>query len=218
MLEHLSEITLTLLFVNVLFSIVIFKRRPDLKWFEINLIWVLLVQVSASQLARIYGNNLPLLHLHTWVEFLLISLFYQEILFVNYKINRYFYHFVGLITLLLVCNSMFLEPLTGYNSNAKGLTQIIIISYSVSYFFNRISIDVVKSNLILNQINAAILLYYSGSLFIFTFAKFLAANSEIESGHFWKFNAFMYLVFQILILIATWRLVFPGAKASKSEK
>ena len=213
----IGEFAKLFLLINVLLAFKICKERKELKWFELSLVWALAIQIIAKIIALYKGNNLPLLHLYTMIEFVLISLFYKEILFNKLKIGQYFYYFIGLIVLIIVGNSIFIEPLRGFNSNAKGLTQLIIISYSIIYFFNRLSIDVSKKNLILNRINAAILLYYSGSLFIFVFAKILVKKSSILNNYFWDFNALLYLVFQILILIATWRLVFPKSAEIKSE-
>ncbi len=213
----IGELAKLFLLINVLFAFKIYKERNELKWFELSLIWALFIQIIAKTIAHYQGNNLPFLHLYTIFEFTLISLFYKEILFDNIKLGRYFYYFVGVIMLIIIGNSLFFESIYGYNSNAKGLTQIIIISYAVIYFFNRISIDVVQSNLVLNRINAAVLLYYASSLFIFIFAKFLLENSDIMFGYFWDFNALMYLTFQVLIFIATWRLVFPAFTEIKSE-
>ncbi len=212
-----ENISLLILVINVVFASKIFQAKPDLKWFEVSLIWAFLIQILAHIIANLFGNNMFLLHLYTLFEFIFISLFYKEILFSNYKFPRSINYIIGLTVLMIIANSIFFEPITGFNSNAKGLTQIIIISYAIGYFFNRISVDEVKKNLVLNRINAAIVLYYAGSLFIFIFAKFLMENSLTMNKYFWKFNALLYLIFQILILIATWRIVFPKVKEIKSE-
>jgi hypothetical protein len=205
----IENISLLLSAINVIFSIKIIRKKPNLRWFEMSLIWAFLIQILAHILAELVGNNMPLLHLYTLLEFVFISLFYKDILFKNYNFSRYFNYALGLVVVMIIYNSIFIEPLDEFNSNAKGLTQAIIISYAIIYFFNRISIDLIKNNLILNRINAAIILYYSGSLFIFVFAKFLMENSLLINEYFWEFNALLYLTFQILILIATWRIVFP---------
>jgi len=217
MLEFFLEyLSLSILVLNVLFGIKIQRTDNRLKWFEATLVTALIVQMVAIPVSKTIGNNMPLLHLYTLVEFIFISLFYKEILAKEIKYGKYFHYFIILLALIIIGNSISIEPLTGFNTNAKGLTQVVIISYAVIYFFNRISIDVTNNNLILNRINSAILLYYSGSLFIFIFANFLKEES-LMSQYFWQFNAVLYLTFQILILIATWRIVFPH-KVIESEK
>lgn len=214
-LESLDEVSLIVLVVNILFSIKILRVRPDLKWFEAMLILSFFIQVMARVFTVLYGNNLPLLHLYTLLEFIFISLFYYQILFKSFIFIKYFYCFLGVISSIIIYNSIAIEPITGFNSNAKGLTQIIIIGYAIFYFFNGISVDVIENKLVLSRINAAILLYYAGSLFIFVFAGFLLNNSPLINGYFWKFNTVLYIVFLVLILIATWKLVFPAPENSK---
>ncbi|MGK0364010.1 MAG: hypothetical protein ACI85O_001064 [Saprospiraceae bacterium] len=218
MFVDFGDFSLACLLINVIFAFKISRKRPDLKWFEISLVWAFFIQISAIVLAHTIGNNLPLLHLYTLFEFIFISLFYKEIIFNNLKIKNYFTPFLGLMIIVIIGNSLFLESIMGYNSNAKGLTQFFIISYSIVYFFNKISVEVQRENLYLNRINAAILLYYAGSLFVFIFAKFLSNHSGDISGYFWEFNAILYSAFQILILITTWRLVFPSSVVSKDEE
>lgn len=205
-----GNIALTILFVNVIFLIKIFRKKADLKWFIITLVSALFIQLLAQIFSRTFGNNLPLLHLHTLLEFIFISLFYREILFKKNRLGLYFPYFIGTVSVIIIANSIFFEPLMGYNSHAKGLSQSLIIIYSILYFFNRISIEVSEKNLVLNQLNAAILLYYAGSLFIFGFASFISESSPKVNSYFWDFNALLYLAFQLLVLITTWNLVFPS--------
>lgn len=213
-----SDIALIVLSVNVAFFVKIFRERTELKWFAMTLISALIIQILAHVFAYKYGNNLPLLHLHTLLEFIFISLFYRQILFSKHRLSVYLLYFIGVVSILIVANSVFLEPLTGFNGNAKGLSQSLIIIYTILYFFSRISTEVREENMYLNKINASILLYYSGSLFIFIFASFLAKNSPVLNHYFWEFNALLYLVFQLLILVATWRLVFPTSIDVKGEE
>jgi len=207
-----SILSLLILFINVLLTFKILKLAPDVKWFCILQVWALLIQIFSPKYSKYFGNNLPLLHLYTLFEFVFLSLFYWTILLGKQRYGKYFSSFVVLIVCLIVGNSIFLEPLTSFNTNAKGLSQVIIMAYTIIYFFNRMSIEVQTKNLILNRINAAILLYYAGSLFVFTFAQFIEERSDKVLTLLWMFNSILYLVFQLLILIATWRLVFPKKK------
>jgi hypothetical protein len=61
----------------------------------------------------------------------------------------------------------------------------------------------------LNLMNYAILIAYSGSLFIFMFGNVLLAD-EFDNL-FWEINIILNLLFQILILISIW-------KASRARK
>lgn len=204
----ISDVSLIALCINVLCLFRLLKVKPELKWFGAYLVWALVIQIIAPYYGRYFGNNLPLLHLYTIFEFVFLSLFYEKILIRKLEYGKYFPWFVVLIVLLLIGNTFFLQPLTTFNSNAKGLAQIIIMSYTIIYFFNRISVDVSEGNIFLNRVNAAILLYYAGSLFIFTFAQFLLESPSDINRLFWMFNAALYLVFQLLILLTTCKVIF----------
>jgi len=213
----IRDLSLVLLLINVIFSFKIIRTKTDLKWFEALLIWSLFIQIAAKIVGQTMGNNMPLLHIYTLFEFVFMSLFYKEIIFNSLKIKKYFTWFLIFIIVLIICNSLLFESILTHNIRAKGLTQIIIISYSIFYFFNRISVEIQRENIYLNRINAAILMYYAGSLFIFIFAEFLLEHSELVRKYFWDFNALLYLVFQLLILIATWKIVFLESSEIKSK-
>lgn len=166
----------------------------------------------AKWLAVLQVNNLPLLHLYTPLEFWAISWFYKVVFAEWALFQRYFYPWVIGISVLLMGNSIFLEPLTGFNSNAKTLTQIIIITYSIAYFFRSFGKTDFseKRALAIALINVGILFYYSGSLFIFMFSKALNSpefqtNTSVQV-FFWMLNGALFLLFQILIFIATWKV------------
>lgn len=210
----IQYLSLFFLSINVVLAIKAFRKKADLKWFEILLAWSLFSQIVGRIMGISLGNNMPMLHLYTLFEFIFISLFYKKIIFDHLKIKKYFMPFLAFMVMIIICNSLFVESIMVHNVKAKGLTQVTIISYAIFYFFNRISNEIRKGDFYLNRINAAILMYYSGSLFIFIFANFLLEDLLIRS-YFWRFNALLYLIFQILILIATWRLVFSNSKDSK---
>lgn len=149
-------------------------------------------------------NNLYLLHFYTLVEFLLITLFYHQVFKHILIWRKNIFWFTGLMSLLIVANSIFLQPITVFNTNAKTLTQVIIVAYAVSYFIQA-TYDKLSSYLIvLKTINSAILLYYTGSLFIFMFGNVFF---QLDDFHkiFWVANALLYLIFQLLVFTAIWQ-------------
>jgi len=204
----LNDFSLPLQAVNILIGIKIFKQRPELKWFEINLIVAFVIQIWMRYLGLSQTNNLFLTHIYVPIEFLSLSLFYRNIFGKNNLFNRYFIPFVGLILTAAVANTLFFEPITVFPGNAKTLTQIIIISYAVIWFFRRLNHEVQENHLLLNRLNAAILVYYSGSLLVFMFTNFFRAHTNIDSLYLWTFNVVIYIVFLLLILFARWRVLY----------
>ncbi len=160
-----------------------------------------------------HANNLPLLHLYTFGEFLLLSWFYREIIgrprFSTIKFNI----FIGVVAALIILNSIFIQPLEEFNTYAKTLVQVVLIGYSILYFYyltNQEDNEVVEQKS-LRLINSALIVYYSGSLFIFMFSNYFIENDD--NLIFWVFNSLLNLIFQLLVLIAIWRVAFRETKS-----
>lgn len=224
----LSVIEILLLFADtaqvvlgasVLMYVIRFRHLPvEFKVLGVFLVVDLLTELFAGWLHARHTNNLPLLHIYTLLEFVSLSLFYRAVFASRVRFQRYFWPFVGVVSGLVVANSIFLEPPTGFNSNAKTLVQITLMGYAVFYFFNAYGKTDFSKPRYLAQglVNTAVLLYNAGSLFIFMFAKILQLNKvglKAQQG-FWMFNALLFLIFQLLVFIAIWKAAFRQTKSS----
>lgn len=163
-------------------------------------------------------NNMPLLHVYTLVSFWLFSLFFRELLRNKVFVRRYFWGYLITVSLLLVADSLWLESIYGFNSMAKTLVQLLFIAYVVYYLFDAFGkTDLLNArDLAVNLVNIAILIYNAGSLFIFMFAKTLndgLLSSKAQSG-LWMMNSLLYLIFQLLFLLAVWIQAFKATKFS----
>jgi len=185
----------------------------DLKWQILFLYFILFIlsDILGKELSENKINNLPLFHIYTFFEFIIWSWFYKLLLKEQPFFGAGFPIFIAIISFSLIANSLFLEPIFGFNSNAKSLVQIILVSYSIYYLFSTFGkIDFSKST---NQadllINFGVLLYYSSSLLIFMFMKTLMARNIIEDTRgFWFFNALLNFIFQIFILLAVYKKAY----------
>ncbi len=188
----------------------LFKRISYLIWFN------LATEIGARVLAETTGNNLPLLHVYTLGEFLLLSFFYKGLLQDPKWLAQHFKKITLVIAALIILNSIFLQPIFQFNTYAKTLVQIIFITYSILYFFNLSDASHLfdKEQKYLRLINSAILVYYSGSLFIFMFSNyFLQNNLDLPSG-LWAFNAILNLVFLALIFFSIWQITYKKTTSS----
>lgn len=187
-----------------------FKRIIYLIWFNF------LIEFSAFILAHHTGNNLPLLHIHTLGEFLLLSYFYMGLLKSPRLLSKYFQWVTLAISLLIILNTLFLQSIYGFNTYAKTAVQFILIIYAVLYFFDLSDQETLAASekKYLRLINSAILIYYSGSLFIFMFSNyFLQNNLNLPSG-LWAFNTILNLVFLALVSISLWQIIYRKTKSS----
>lgn len=195
------------------------RRLPEpmkrLVWF---LSFNLFIEIGARVASIVWGQNLPLLHLYTFGECLLFSLFYRQILEEGSVFRQYFGWILGSALTLVVLNTVFLQNIFGFNSYAKTLVQILIILYALDYAFRFSEQAGPEPQLSrsLRLINSVVLIYYCGSLFVFMSSQFeIKTNGALRI--LWHINTVLNLIFQIVVLIALWKVVFHPRKLSSSS-
>lgn len=179
------------------------------------LIWNLFIEIFARVFSYSGMNNLPLLHLYTLGEFVLFSWFYKSLLKTNELFQKRYWVFVFVFSVLIVLNSIFLQNIYGFNTFAKTVVQVIIISYAVLYFYNLTENQSISPSIekVLRLINSAIIVYYSGSLFIFMCGQVSFGKSDLYQM-FWAFNAVLNLIFQLLVLWGIWKIIYKKTPLS----
>ncbi|MBI9034333.1 MAG: hypothetical protein JEZ03_07670 [Bacteroidales bacterium] len=163
------------------------------------LILTLIVEVIAKVLILNGKQNLPLLHLYTLFEFMLFSIFYVHILNIKRTIKKYVFPFLGIVSVLIVINSLFLQSVTEFNTNAKVFVGIIICLYSIVYFQQQLS---VRGNKSLNLINSGVLIYFSGSLMVFITGGVINYLSMESAYLIWGLNLILSIIFYLIISYA----------------
>lgn len=214
-----GHVAFGILVLNAILLLWKFGKMPiQVKVVGIYFFAALAAEISSRFLFSKGDNNLYLLHYYTMLEFVAWSIFYWYLLQDVRWFRKFLPYFVGGVMVLLVLNSVYLEPLTSFNSNAKTLTQIILISYAIYYFFISFGkIDLAQPyHRAMSFINFAVILYFSGSLFIFMFSKLLVNNevARVRQHGFWAIHAMLYLIFQVLILYSLWKVAFRKMKYS----
>ena len=206
-LSSISTIAQVILVANIVLYLLNRKKlNLYIKWFDVFLGIIFITETAAGILFRSGIPNLHLLHIYTLIEFIILSLFYVAVLqkIIPFRTRR-MYWFIGLVSVLIILNSIFIQPIDKltFNSYAKTLTQVVFIAYTVFYFFIAPIENNPKSKL-LDTINSAILFYYAGSLFIFMGSNLL---SKLDDYHriFWITNSVFYLIFQLTVCYALWQ-------------
>lgn len=201
-----ANLAVLVLSVNVLlFSLKFNELNRPFRALFYFLILNLLTEILAFIFSECGVNNLPLLHGYTLGEFILFSFFYRSLSYKPNFFTRYFWFIIGIGSLLIIGNSLFFQPIFGFNSTAKTGVQISLIVYAVSYFYNLVADEhfaQLKSKSI-RLVNSAVIIYYSGSLFIFMFSQISFGNEDIYRL-FWIFNSFLYVGFHLIIFTALW--------------
>ena len=202
--------------INVLLCLFNFKKlNLPFRRLCYFLVFNILTEIFARSFAYSGINNLPLLHLYTLGEFIFLVWFFKSIIKKTiFFQNNFNYLLIG-GAILIILNSIFIQSIYAFNPLAKTFVQLVIISLAVLYFYhlseNQSFSPLVEKSLRL--INSAILIYYSGSLFIFMCSQIFIDNSDLYKT-FWAFNAVLNLVFQLLILWGIWKVIFRKAPLS----
>jgi hypothetical protein len=175
--------------------------------------WNFLIEILAILFIEFEINNLPLLHLYTLGEFILFSYFYLSLSNTSSRIRKTAWYFIGGGALFIILNTVFIQGVFEFNTIAKTFVQIVIIAYAVLYFYHLVanaSFSEATSKSI-RLVNSAIIIYYSGSLFIFMFSHFSIGKEEVFIL-FWIFNVLLYFIFQLLIFIALWNAFYKKTR------
>lgn len=161
------------------------------------------VNLIAVVLSDYQINNLPLLHIYTILEFLLLSFFYIKIL--KDPLARNIIKFLMLIfPVLCVINFLFFQSIFRFNTYTRPLEVLLIMAYCLTYFAQANEANDIKawsSNSII-WINIGILLYFSGALFVYSFSNLTTAYTspkyKLVNLFIWDIHAALLLCMYLL--------------------
>lgn len=210
----LANVSVLVLLLSCMVGLRYWKRWPGaMRILVIFLVFNFCIELGARLAGHYFRQNLPLLHLYTFGEFLLLSLFYRQILSEKSYFVKYFKWIFPIVLALIVLNTLCLQGIFEFNSFAKTLVNIFLILFALDYAFRLTEVQGAETqeDSALRWINAAILLYYCGSIFVFMSSQF-----ELETGGalkiLWQINAVLNLVFQIVILTSLWKVAYRHRK------
>lgn len=201
-LNTASAISVSLpLFVGIIF----FKKHSvPLRYIVYLLLATVLVEVAARVLIVYKQPNLPLLHIYTPLQFALIAWVYQ--LYLHKIYPRYLIPIVILIfSAYSLINSLFIQSIFTFNTYARAIENILLIILALSYFYKMLRELKVKylEKHPMFWINSGVLIYFSGSLFIFIFSNYILPSQSL-SQFFWIIHAFLNIFINIFYAIGLW--------------
>lgn len=151
-------------------------------------------------------NNLSLLHFYTLAEFFILYRFFLIALrgFIPAKLI----HAVA-VSYLILCglNSVFIQKLDQYNSNARGVGAFLIILGALALFYRIISeMKVLRlGQYPLFWINAGLLIYFSSSFFLFIMSNYiLHLNNNTLNVYIWIVHSVLNVILYTMISIGLW--------------
>lgn len=184
-----------------------YKRYPpELKTITVYLLVALVTQILSFLLWYQKKNNLPILHVYTVLEFLILLTFY-------YRLLKGFLHRVIFIVLAIVfplfsiLNSIFIEHIFTFNSYSRSIEALIFIFLSVSWFVKAVSINPAYTGQYraFHYIVAGFLIYFSGSLLLFSFGGSIDKLSLPFRLNVWTLNTTLAVLLYSLIAAGLWK-------------
>jgi len=168
------------IFIPFLIGIFYYKNIKSFKWLFFFISYGVFNEILSLILIKSGANNtLPNSHIYAYVSFILMCSFYNSILdgFIN---RKWFYVSVVLFTMFYLINLIFLQSIYEYPDLPFSVSSIIIIAYTILYFFKTM-VETKIENITgepLIWINVGILIYFTGNLFYHILFNFLLESSR----------------------------------------
>lgn len=213
-MEHLSDLLIKFASIPVIlvciYALFVFRELgSELRIFTYFLFLSGIIELFSKILWFQSVNNLPLLHIYVAVGFVLQVWFYHSVLkgFINPNV---IWGVAGLFTIFTIVNSIFIQPIDTFNSNATTVQSILILIFSLSTYLLMLN-DIVREkrvNLLgsLNWINSGLFVYYASSLLIFYFSNTIFSYfSATANKYLWSVHALFLVVMNLCFFIGLWK-------------
>ena len=193
--------------IPIIAGLIKFRSLP----FNLKLIWyyllvTALINTIATIIGRVYHiNNLPLVHLFTLAEGLMLISFYKHTLDPDNQ-NRLYVLLQVAFLAICILNALFFQSIYLYSSYTRYAESIICILFALNYFAKIATLDLKPLKLPNFYLNTGIFLYFSGSFILFIFSNMITYKVSLSNFLIiWNIHAclvvFMYLLFSIGFII-----------------
>lgn len=203
--EFITDLSLYSVLMPVIIGVFRFKYLSALqKMIALLVLSTLLGEVGNFVLDKLLGNNLPVAHLFTLVQFILLIKIMEQGLhpMIPKKI------FKGLlITFIIVAlmDAFWWNGIYSFNSYSRPLASYIFIFLALCFFYKTLKELKIKQLELepLFWISIGLIIYFSGSQLIFLFTNFIKTSNEALLT-LWGIHAIFNIVLNITYSIALW--------------
>ena len=196
-MDSLSHIGKGILLINIiLFSVQHLSKKGVHSLFLVYLIFIFIIEVVSNVFYIKKINNLFLSHYYFIGQFLLLGIFFHQILIEKYQKKIAFLLLVTVSLVLIVQYS--LDPKKYYTFN---LFEIFITSYSIIILALFHLYNLLANKKEYYYITLGLLLYLISSTTIFLSGNLYTIMNKQMHKEIWIFNVLMFILYQIFILI-----------------
>ncbi len=201
----LSYVGYGFLLINIILYLIGFaKNNKAYKFFVCYLTAIAIIQGFMEFYAYKGYNNHFLSNYYLLSRFLFLSLFFY---YAFAEIKKHVSQLIGglsvaVVIMLIVQYIIYPELYYEFNSLGYLVTAAVLILYAVMYFYEMLS-----KKLPYYYTAMGIFLYMVSSAVIFASAASIVSFNDKINMYIWKLNAFLFIVYQLLILWE-WRITF----------
>ncbi|WP_273210382.1 hypothetical protein [Runella zeae] len=187
-------------------ALVRFRFLKQALWYIVAFLGLsVLAQILAYFLTKALGNNLILIHFYTVFELNIIALFYHA-LFGRFYPRWLVPSLMVFFTVFAVVSSIFFQKLTEFNTYARGLECVLVIVFSMMYFYKMlIELNTKRPEKCpIFWINTGFLFYFAGSLVLFILSNAILNENKAFNYMSWGLHACVFALLHIFIGIGLW--------------
>ncbi len=182
-------------------------------WLALYLVSHLVIDIIANIAAKQGVNNLPLIHIYAYLEFVSLSLFYRGLIKKPNFQSPFFYAFILLGFLLMLGNSVFLQSFYEYNSYAKTFSNVSVTLYALIFIYNLFVGTIAPPfRQSFSTINFAFLIYFMGTLVIYLLSNYISKNNAEIMNDVWQITVYLNTFLMFMILIGTFQALNASRK------
>lgn len=197
------------LFVCVPFVISCFRFKYFQKYL-IPVFLLIIISILVELINEIFVkysiNDFYLLHVYTVLEFILIALFYG-IFFKQYFRPLLFYFFIAGFLILTYADTK-INGMETMDSLSVSVESLILTGFSLFLFYYVLK-NLLFDNLLASPvfwINTAVLIYFSGNLFLFAFSNYILRSAPEQFYILWGLiHSLINITFNLFIGIGFWK-------------
>ena len=202
--EYRQIIVPASILIPIIIAISRFGRMPaSAKWLLYYLVFAAIVNTTATILTWNKTPNLWLLHIYTALESFLL-LYYFKMIILNKKARSIIWVLLWAFPLFCIVNFLFLQSLSNFNTYARPLEAIILITFCAVYWWQENDADSEKEwgNIPNNWIVTGLMLYFAGAFFLFLLAKYIMTGVANKKAWNLVWDAHATLVMIMYLLMA----------------
>lgn len=178
------------------------RYAPALKVLTLHLVMVAVFSGASVLLWSVKRNNLPLLHIYTIAEFIMISWFYMIVLR-GYKKTRLIFWLAVCFTVFGLLNSLLLQSWYTFNTIPRSIESLLVILLSLVCYYKMLSelkIRKMERSPIF-WINTGFLFYFSGALFLFMLSNYILPLNHQLNIFIWTIHACFSIMLYLFIFL-----------------